>query len=98
MAYRLGTVNPGNIRGALTFGNQSLKPLVCGLLLKHPHVIEAINAELPTWLDLILPLAEDRNKFASHAGGQTIEKESVMHHLTSVETLLTVLEKFLGRK
>jgi hypothetical protein len=98
VAYQLGTVNPGNIRGALTFGNQSLKPLVCGLLLKHPHVIEAINAEFPTWLDLIIPLAEDRNKFASHAGGQTIEKESVMHHLTSVETLLTVLEKFLGSK
>lgn len=98
VAYRLATVKAGNVRSALTTGEQSLKPLLAGLFLKFPHVIEAINKKFPTWLDLIISLAEDRNKFASHAGGKTINKDVVINHLASVETLLAVIEKFLGSK
>ena len=94
----LSTVNPGAIRSALTYGNQSLKPLVAGMLLKNPDMVEAINSQYPTWLDLIIPLANDRNKFASHAGGKSISKENVMEHLSSVDELLIVLERFLGSK
>ena len=98
VGYQLSTVNPGTIRSALTYGNQSLKPLVAGMLLKNPDMVEAINSQYPTWLDLIIPLANDRNKFASHAGGKSISKENVMEHLSSVDELLIVLEVFLGSK
>lgn len=98
VGYQLSTVNPGAIRSALTYGNQSLKPLVAGMLLKNPDMVEAINSQYPTWLDLIIPLANDRNKFASHAGGKSISKDNVMEHLSSVDELLIVLERFLGSK
>jgi hypothetical protein len=98
VGYQLSTVNPGTIRSALTYGNQSLKPLVAGMLLKNPDMVEAINSQYPTWLDLIIPLANDRNKFASHAGGKSISKDNVMEHLSSVDELLIVLERFLGNK
>ncbi len=98
VGYQLSTVNPGSITRALTHGDQSLKPLIAGMLLKYPDVIEAINSQYPTWLDLIIPLANDRNKFASHAGGKSISKENVMDHLSSVDELLIVLENFLGSK
>ena len=98
VAYQLSTVSPGMVRSALTHGNQSLKPLVAGLLLKHPRIVEGINDQYPTWLDLIIPLANDRNQFASHAGGQSISKDDVMKHLSSVDDLLVVLEKFIGNK
>ncbi len=98
VGFQLSTVQPSSIRSALTHGNQSLKPLVAGMLLKHPSIVEAINSEYPKWLDLIIPLANDRNKFASHVGDKSISKESVMEHLGSVDELLIVLEKFLGSK
>ncbi|MBA6291426.1 hypothetical protein H4J58_01765 [Colwellia sp. MB3u-70] len=98
VSYQLSTVQPSAIRSALTYGNQSLKPLVAGMLLKNPEMVEVINSQYPTWLDLIIPLANDRNKFASHAGGKSISKENVMEHLSSVDELLIVLEEFLGSK
>jgi len=98
VGYQLSTVQPGTIRSALTYGEQSLKALIAGMLLKYPDMVEAINSQYPTWLDLIIPLANDRNKFASHAGGKSISKEDVMEHLSSVDELLKVLEQFLGNK
>jgi len=98
VGYQLSTVPPKSIRSALTHGTQSLKPLIAGMLLKHPSIVEAINNKYPEWLDLIIPLANDRNKFASHAGGKSISKENVMEHLSSVDELLIVLERFLGSK
>ena len=65
VGFQLSTVQPSSIRSALTHGNQSLKPLVAGMLLKHPSIVEAINYQYPKWLDLIIPLANDRNTFAA---------------------------------
>jgi hypothetical protein len=98
VAYQLATITPGSVKSALTYGTQSLKPLLAAALLKEPDIIETIEEEYPAWLDLIVALAQDRNEFASHAGGKIIQKEIVMQHITSVETLLTILEKILGSK
>jgi len=98
VGHQLATVPPKNIRSALTHGNQSLKPLVAAMLLKYPNVIESINQRYYEWLDLIIPLANDRNQFASHAGGENISKDSVLGHLNAVDELLIVLESFLGSK
>jgi len=98
VAYQLATVRPGSVKSALIYGTQSLKPLLAAALLKEPGIIETIEEEYPAWIDLIVELAKDRNEFASHAGGKIIQKETVMKHITSVETLLTVLEKILGSK
>ena len=98
VGFQLATVPPKSIRSALTHGNQSLKPLIAAMLLKYPNVIESINQRYSEWLDLIIPLANDRNQFASHAGGESISKESVLRHLNAVDELLIVLESFLGNK
>jgi hypothetical protein len=98
VGYQLSTVKPSVIRSALAYGNQSLKPLVAGMLLKNPEMVEAINNQYPKWLDLIIPLANDRNTFAAHSGDKSISKDNVMEHLSSVDKLLIVLEKFLGSK
>jgi hypothetical protein len=98
VAKQLATVTAGRVQHALTDGGQSLKALLAAALIKAPNVIESINSKYPGWLELIIDLANDRNKFASHAGGKNIEKEVVISHLTSVERLLDLIEKFLGSK
>lgn len=98
VATQLATVTAGRVQHALTDGGQSLKALLAAALIKAPSLIESINSKYPRWLQLIIDLANDRNKFASHAGGKNIEKELVKKHLSSVEELLDLIEKFLGSK
>jgi hypothetical protein len=97
-AKQLSTVTAGRVQHALTNGGQSLKALLAAALIKAPNVIESINSKYPGWLKLAIDLAQDRNEFASHAGGKNIDKKMVIKHLTSVEKLLDLIEKFLGSK
>lgn len=97
-ALRLATVRGGNVRAALTLGNQSLKPMLAAIILKFPLVVEELNREYLNWLDLVIKLADDRNSKGSHANSQgvTLTKEEIMNHVNSVEKLLTVLENLIG--
>ena len=95
---QLSHVRPNKIRSALTYGDESLRPLIIGMLLKDPIIFEAIHKEYPRWLELIFSMAVDRDSIASHAGGKSISKKEVLDHLNSVDDLLIVLEKYLGNK
>ncbi|MEZ8022144.1 hypothetical protein [Vibrio sp. 1F255] len=95
-ASQLSTSNSGNIRGALTFGNQSLKPMLVAMLLKYPEAVEQLNALLPDWIDKAIQLANVRNTKSAHAGGQTLTKPEALEHLDNTEKLLKVLENLLG--
>ena len=97
-AYRLATVRGGNVRSAMTRGDQSLKPMLAAMLLTFPKVVERLSTQLPNWLDNAVRLADDRNKKASHASGEVLSKEEAMSHFESTIELLVVLESFLGSK
>ena len=97
-AERLATVRGGNVKAAITKGNQSLKPMLAAMLLTFPQVIEQLSMQLPNWLDNAIRLADDRNQKASHASGKILTREEVKNHFFSVDQLLKVLEKILGSK
>lgn len=97
-AYRLATVRGGNVRSAMTRGDQSLKPMLAAMLLTFPKDVEQLSTQLPNWLDNAVQLADDRNKKASHASGEVLSKEEAMSHFESTIELLAVLESFLGSK
>ncbi len=95
-ATQLATVRGGNIRSALTHGNQSLKAMLAAVLLAFPLVVEQINQVYADWLDDIICLANDRNRKASHASLDKLNKTEALNHCATVETLLTVLATILG--
>lgn len=96
VASRLASSNSGTVQSALTYGGQSLKPMLAAMLLSFPSVVEQLNVISPNWLDFAVELADVRNMKAAHAGGVNLTKEEALDHLNKVEDLLLVLENLLG--
>ena len=91
LAWNFSGVRSGQIRSAMTEGNQSLRQLLAAMVLRLPAIVTEIDRAIPKWLNRTIDLANTRNK-ADHANNYVIEMEEAFRHYHFVETFLKLIE------